>query len=112
MHRRAEFSNLPKGYCSVKKLASGVLEVPYFWTIPGVRGHGTHYFKPGSPEYIAIINELGELEVGDEVTFVGPPTPEEVAITNSSETYEEAMARLRNEILEEQKEKESKPDQQ
>jgi hypothetical protein len=71
-------------------------------TLPGVRAHGTHYFKPGSLEYNEIINQLGEMEVGDLVTFVKPFTPEEMKLMQRP--LEERLAEIRESAKREQSE--------
>jgi hypothetical protein len=79
------------------------LEVPFISTFPGVRAHGTYFFKPGSDEYNQIIAEIGDLGVGDSVTFTSPPTALQLEIDARNESLDVGMARITNLVLEKRK---------
>jgi hypothetical protein len=87
--RFIERPNLPRRYKSAKKIADGSLAVDFISDMPEVRAHGTYHFKPGSSEYLEIVREVGELQVGEEVVFCHGLTPEQEALLNSPDDPDE-----------------------
>ena len=75
--RHIKNSSLEKKYHGVTKLSDGALEV-YCVGDPRVRCSPLMIcFQPGTPEYIEIMSEIGEVDVGDEVAFEHDLTLEE-----------------------------------